>query len=171
MILTWEKGEYPSSVVTAGAVTYITYISNGRVVLQNLRNGQWSLPDKIAVNKPSWPALALDNNSQVRLSYIGPAQYGPEATWLITLPSKNSIMLPSLAGNVTDAWLTTNFTLRQPRNYYRRHYLLLSVNDSPSKMFENEVPEGRYLFRCCLTRYSPQCQMQILIASPFIAGT
>jgi len=64
----------------------------------------------------------------------------------VRLPDKQSIMLPSLDGNVTDAWFSTTFNLNQARNHFRRHDLLLSVNDVWIKMFQNTVPEGRYLF-------------------------
>jgi hypothetical protein len=141
------EGERPSIIFAGDGTANLAYISKGALVMRSAKGGQWSAPDTIPAKNPSWPTLALDDKGAVRLSYIGPADFGPDATWLVRLPDKQAIMMPSLAGNVTDVWFTTKFDLRQARNYFRRHDLLLTVNDVWVKMFENTVPEGRYLFR------------------------
>jgi hypothetical protein len=141
------EGERPSVVIAPDGTLNLAYISKGALVIRSGKGGQWTAPDTIPAKNPSWPTLALDSNGGVRLSYIGAADYGPDALYLVRLPDKQSILMPSLAGNVTDAWLTTEFDLHSLRSYYRPHDLLLTVNDVWVKMFENTVPEGRYLFR------------------------
>jgi hypothetical protein len=139
-------GDHPSLVAAPDGRLSVSYISKGSLMVRSLKKGQWDTPVAISSNNPYWPTFALDDKGGERLSYIGPADHGPDATWLVRLPGTQPIMLPSLAGNVTAAWLTTAFDLRQPRNYYRRHDLLLTVNDVWTEMFENTVPEGRYFF-------------------------
>jgi len=141
------EGERPSVAIAPDGTVDLAYISKGPLVFRSGKGGQWTPPDTISAKNPSWPALALDANGGVRLSYIGAAEYGPDALYLVRLPDKQSIMMPSLVGNVTDAWFTTEFDLSQWRSNYRPHDLLLTVNDVLVKMFQNTVPEGRYLFR------------------------
>ncbi len=141
------EGERPSVIIAPDGTVSVAYVSTGSVVMRSARAGQWSDPDTMPAKNPSWPTLALDSNGAVRLSYVGAADYGPDALWLVRLPDKSPILMPSLAGNVTDAWLTVNFNLEDTRNNYRLHDVLLTVNDVWVKMFQNTVPDGRYLFR------------------------
>ena len=140
------EGEHPSIIVADGT-THVAYLTKGALVMRSNRGGQWSTPDPIPARKPSWPTLALDSNGGIRLSYIGAADYGPDALWLVRLPDKQPMLLPSLAGNVTDAWVSVKFGLRDFRNNYRPHDVVLTVNGVEVKRFEDTVPEGRYLFR------------------------
>jgi hypothetical protein len=141
------EGERPSLVIAPDGTVSLAYLSKGSVVVRSGKGGQWTPPDVVVAKNPSWPTLALDSKGAVRLSYIGPADYGPDALWLVRLPDKQPLLMPSLAGNVMDAWFTVKFDLRQARNNYRPHDVLLTVNDVWVKMFENTVPDGRYLFR------------------------
>ena len=141
------EGERPSTVIAADGSVSLAYISKGALVVRTAKGRQWSAADTIPTKNPSWPTLALDSNGGVRLSYVGAADYGPDALYLVRLPDKQPILMPSLAGNVTDAWFTTEFDLNRWRSNYRPHDLLLTVNDVWVKMFQNTVPEGRYLFR------------------------
>src|SRR5207237_6125615 len=92
------------------------------------------------------PALAV-GDKEVRLSYLAAAERGPAALWLVRLPDKEPVLMPSLAGNVTDAWLVLQFALRHQREHYRPHDVLVTFNDVWLKWFDATVPEGRYLFR------------------------
>jgi len=51
-------------------------------------------------------------------------------------------MMPSLAGNVSDAWLTVKFELEDTRNSYRPHDVLLTLNDVCSRCFRRQCPMG-----------------------------
>ena len=141
------EGERPSIVIAPDGTVNLAYLSKGSVVVRSEKGGQWTPPETIPAKNPSWPTLAFDSNGGVRLSYIGAADYGPDALWLVRLPDKQPIMMPTLAGNVTDAWFSVKFDLRDVRNNYQPHDVLLTVNDVWVKMFENTVPEGRYMFR------------------------
>jgi len=142
-----DAGERPSVLIAPDGIVHIAYLSKGALVVRSARAGQWSRPDTIPSKNPSWPTLALDSNGGVRLTYIGAADQGPDALWLVRLPDKQPIMMPSLAGNVSDAWLTVKFELEDTRNSYRPHDVLLTLNDVWLKMFQKTVPDGRYLFR------------------------
>jgi hypothetical protein len=141
------EGERPSVIIAPDGTVSLAYISKGALLVRSGKGGQWTPTDIIPAKNPSWPTLALDANGGVRLSYIGGADHGPNALWLVRLSDKQPILMPSLAGNVTDAWFTTEFQLNDVRSNYRPHDLLLTVNDVWVKMFQNTVPEGRYLFR------------------------
>lgn len=143
------RGKRPSVVVSPDGTVHLAYLSDGSIVLRSLDSGQWSQPEVVVPKEknPSWPALALGEGDEVRLTYIGDAEHGPPAIWLVRLPEKNPILVPSLAGNVTDAWLMLKFSLNDARTRYRRHDMLVTVNDAWIKLFEDTVPEGRYLFR------------------------
>ena len=83
----------------------------------------------------------------MRVTWIGPADQGPDALWLARLPDTQPILMPSLAGNVTDAWLLLRFQIKgESRWGYRPHDVLVSVNGDWLHWFRNTIPEGRYLF-------------------------
>jgi len=82
----------------------------------------------------------------VRLSYLGTAQRGPDAVWLCRLPDKLPVLLPSLAGNVTEAWMLVKFALNSERGLLSSHTVLVSAQrflGSNGSM--KTVPDGRYL--------------------------
>ncbi|MDX1486707.1 MAG: hypothetical protein R3268_00800 [Acidiferrobacterales bacterium] len=144
-----SQGERPTIVVAPQGAVHLAYLSDGSVVFRSYEGGEWSQPKEIVAKEknPSWPTLAFGENHDVRLTYIGEAKHGPPALWLVRLPDEEPILIPSLAGNVTDAWLMLKFSLNDARTRYRRHDMLVTVNDVWIKLFEDTVPEGRYLFR------------------------
>jgi len=91
--------------------------------------------------------LALDSSGAVRLSYVGAADYGPDALWLVRLADKSPIMMPSLEAMSRTPGLQCNSAWEDTRNNYRPHGVLLTANDVWVKAFQNTVPDGRYLFR------------------------
>src|ERR1700682_5450209 len=141
------EGDRPSVVITPDGTANLAYLAKGALVVRSEKAGQWTPDEAIPAKSPSWPTLALDSNGGLRLTYIGAADYGPDALWLIRLPDEQPILMPSLAGNVTDAWFTVKFDLEDQRNNYRPHDVLLTVNDVWVQMFQNTVPDGRYLFQ------------------------
>jgi hypothetical protein len=138
-------GEQPAIVVDPKGVIHLAYLDGGAVMVRSLQGDKWSPVQVLAAKKPSWPALAL-GATEVRVSYLGGAQRGPDALWLVRLPDKEPVLVPSLAGNVTDAWLVTHLALRGPRDHYRPHTALISLNDVWLQWFYDAVPDGRYLF-------------------------
>ena len=141
------EGERPSLVIAPDGTVHLAYLSNGELIVRSLRDEGWTEPETIPAENPAWPALALGESNEVRLTYLGDAEYGPPALWLVRLPDTTPILVPSLEGNVTDVWLTMEFRLNDPRERYRSHNMLVTVNDVWIKLFEDTVPEGRYRFQ------------------------
>ena len=141
-----SAGERPALVIDAQGTAHLGYLANGALALRSLQGETWSAAQTFTPPKPAWPALAL-GDKEVRLSYLGPASRGPDALWLLRLPDKEPVLLPSLAGNVTDSWLVVKFALNNQRDTYRPHSVLVSLNGVWLQWFRDTVPDGRYLFR------------------------
>lgn len=139
-------GERPALTVTPDGTLHLAYLANGTLILRSRKGDAWTAPQTIPAKKPSWLALAMDKDG-VRLTYLGAAEHGPDALWLVRSAEKEPILLPSLAGNVTEAWLQLQFALPYYRWYYRPYDVWVSVNDVVVGTFDNAIPEGRYLFR------------------------
>jgi hypothetical protein len=77
---------------------------------------------------------------------MGPAAHGPIALWLLRLPDRTPILMPSIAGNVMESGLLVNFNLGNSRARYQPHDLWVSVNDQVVGRLTNMIPEGRYYF-------------------------
>ncbi|MEX2164161.1 MAG: TlpA disulfide reductase family protein [Sulfuricaulis sp.] len=141
-----DRGARPSLARTADGATHLAYVSNGVVQLRHSSGTRWSEAETMQARDPSWPTLATSGND-LRITFIGRSDHGPDALWLLRLPDTVPILIPSLAGNVTDTWLTLNFGLTSARSYYRPHDVLVTLNDEWIKVFPRTVPQGRYLFR------------------------
>jgi hypothetical protein len=139
------EGERPSLLAAADGVLHLAYLSNGSLALRSRKERGWGAVEALPARNPSWPALAQGDDG-VRLTYLGPADHGPDALWLVRLRDKKPLLVPSLAGNVTDANLIVHFGLTSERWYYRPHDLWLFANDIPVGGFSHAIPEGRYLF-------------------------
>ncbi|MBI3410640.1 MAG: DUF4329 domain-containing protein [Planctomycetes bacterium] len=137
------EGERPTLTITSAGKTHLAYLHNGQLFQRTREDKDWTNPEAIPAKSPSWPALALGRD-EVRISYIGPADHGPEALWLVRLPAKEPLLLPSLAGNISEAWLLLQLSLRSARTEYRPHDVALYFNDMPIKHFSKAIPEGRY---------------------------
>ena len=92
------------TIVAAPDGVYVAWISNEGIQLRQRAGGTWQAHDTIPARASSAVALALEGD-RVRLTYLGPAPHGPEALWLVRLPDRSPILMPSVAGNVTSAWL------------------------------------------------------------------
>ncbi len=141
------EGERPTIIITPDEIVHLAYLSGGGLFVRSLTGREWSGPETIPAFDPKWPALALDDQGNVRLTYIGDADPGPDALWLVRLPDVESVLMPSVAGNVTDAWFLLKLTLAKHLSEYRPYDLLLTVNDVWIKSFEQSIPQGRFLFR------------------------
>jgi hypothetical protein len=141
-----DPGERPSLTFAPDGTVHLAYLSKGVLVLRSEKQGSQPARETIQAKNPSWPAVAMGTDG-VRLTYLGGAEHGPQALWLVRRAEKEPVLLPSLAGNVTDAWLMLNFGLRYRRSSYRPHDVSISVNDVPIHRFEKTVPDGRFLFR------------------------
>jgi PKD repeat protein len=140
-------GEQPSIIFTPDGTLHLAYVSGGALFVRHRENAQWSVAEEIPAENPRWPALALGDGDEVRVSYIGDADIGPPALWLVRLPDTEPILMPSLAGNVTDAWLIFTLGLNRARSHYRPMDILVTVNDVWALDFHQSVPEGRYIVR------------------------
>ncbi|MCI0560923.1 MAG: hypothetical protein MN733_20755, partial [Nitrososphaera sp.] len=140
------QGERPSLAIDSDGTIHLAYLSKGSLVVCSRTGSTWTAPETIPAKNPSWPTLAMGTDG-LRLTYIGAAEFGPDALWLLRLPDKEPVLVPSLAGNVTDAWFMIDFGLRYPLSNYRPHDVLITINDVWIKYFDNTVPQGRYLFR------------------------
>jgi hypothetical protein len=139
------EGERPSLAVDAEGVLELAYESRGTVVFRKRAAGNWSPPESVAVTGASWPTLAPATEG-MRLTYLGPASYGPIALWLLRLPDRTPVLMPSIAGNVIETGLLVNFKLYNGRVGVHPHDLWLSVNDQVVSRMTNTIPEGRYYF-------------------------
>jgi hypothetical protein len=145
------EGQRPALAFGADGTLYAAFLSKNSLVVRSLSGGSWTSPQTIEAAAPIWPALARSASAPgtdgMRLSYLGAAEGGTDALWLARLPSGRPVLVPSLAGNVTGAWLIVHFELRKERSDYRPHDVDVTVNDVRVGQFRNTVPEGRYLFR------------------------
>ena len=149
-------GEHPTLAAGPDGTLHVAYMREGAIVLRSRKGDAWTEPQTIAPAdaKPNWPALAWGegegeqgNAPGLRLTWLGAADLGPDALWLARLPDTRPVMMPSLAGNVTDAWLLVRFQINgESRWGYRPHDVRISVNGDWLKWFRNTIPEGRYLF-------------------------
>lgn len=141
------EGSSPMLLFGDDADAHLTYVANNAIVLRAQKGAGWQDAEELVPNRQaSWPAIGR-SMSGARLSFIGAASPGPEALWLVPLPEKEPVLMPSVAGNVTDAWLVVHFGLRQPRDIYRPHDVDVFVNDIPVAQFRDTVPDGRYMLR------------------------
>jgi hypothetical protein len=140
------EGERPSLVVTPDGTPHLAYQAKGGIIVRSRKGEEWDAAEITPAKNPSWPTLAHGTDGP-RLTYLGAAEHGPDALWLLRLPSREPVLVPSLAGNVTEAWLAVRFALRGPRSGYRPHDLAVIFNDSWLRYFKDAIPEGRYLFR------------------------
>jgi PKD repeat protein len=141
-----DEGERPTLAVSADGTTHLAYLSKDSIIVRSRKGEEWTPANTISAKNPAWPTLAQSEEGP-RLSYLGAAETGPDALWLVRLPEKEPALMPSLAGNVTEAALVVNFTLRDARWKYRPYDLWLSVNDAVVRTFSTTVPEGRYLVK------------------------
>jgi hypothetical protein len=140
-------GEHPSLIFAPDGTLHLAYLADGTLFVRQRQEGEWSDAEEIPAENPRWPTLALGAGDEVRVSYVGDAEIGPPALWLVRLPDTEPILMPSLAGNVTDAWFTLSIDLRYPRSHYRPMDILVTFNDVWAQHFHQSVPEGRYLVR------------------------
>lgn len=141
-----DEGERPTLAAAADGTLHLAHLSKGSIIVRSCKGEEWTPAATISANGPAWPTLARSAEG-MRLSYLGAAEPGPDALWLVRLPDKAPVLMPSLAGNVTEAVLLLDFTLRDARWKYRPYDLWLSVNDVVVQTFSNTVPEGRYLVK------------------------
>jgi PKD repeat protein len=141
-----DEGERPTLAIAADGTLHLAYLSKGSIVVRSRKAEEWTPAATISAKGAAWPTLARSAEG-IRLSYIGAAEPGPEALWLVRIPEKEPVLMPSLAGNVTESALLVDFTLRNARWKYRPYDLWLSVNDVVVQTFSNTVPEGRYLVK------------------------
>src|SRR5689334_20160699 len=112
-------GERPTLAAAADGTLHVAYLNGRAIVLRSRKGDAWSEPQAIvaAEKKPGWPTLAWGdgegegNTPGLRLTWLGAAELGPDALWLARLPDTRPVMMPSLAGNVTDAWLLVRFQI------------------------------------------------------------
>jgi len=57
------------------------------------------------------------------------------------------VTMPSLKGEVKNAWLEVNFALKWPRSNYHPHQTYIAFNGTRVGAIENTVPEGTYVFK------------------------
>jgi hypothetical protein len=137
-------GSHPSLAVLPSGVLYLAYQRpDHALVLRRFDGKNWSAETKLAGQGSSWPALAQDDKA-VRVTYLGPAEHGPEALWLLRESERDPVLIPSLAGNIVEAGLLLSLRLRNDRTAYRPHTVQIYWNDLPIKSFTNAIPEGRY---------------------------
>jgi len=140
------SGKQPSIVSTADSGIWVAWVSGDDIHVCQRTNGAWAAATIIPMRAAAWPTLALEGD-RVRLTCLGAVPFGPDALWLVRLPDPAPILMPSVFGNVTHAWLMHRFELRGPRSSYRPHDVQIAFNGSTVQAFENDVAEGRYLFR------------------------
>lgn len=139
------EGEQPSLALDANGVLHLAYVTGGAVVVCVRHQGSWSAPQVFQLEDPSWPTLAPAVDG-LRLTYLGAAEHGPTALWLLRLPDATPILMPSLAGNVSEAALLVDFDIYSARPGYQPHDVWVSVNDRVVGRLTNTIPEGRYHF-------------------------
>ena len=133
-------GTRPSVAVGADGALHVAWLSKEGVVA---RSG--GATKTIAARGASWPAVALSDRG-ARATWIGAAEVGPPALWLALLPEGKPLLMPSVQGNVTEAWLLVNLRLTSDRSHFRAHDLEISVNGVRVALFEDTVPEGQFCF-------------------------
>lgn len=139
------EGTQPALAILPDGKARIACVSDGKLVLRSQTDEGWSEPQVIAAAEPAWPALAPGTDG-VRLTYIAAAERGPSALWLVREKERQPLLMPTLAGNVTESSLLVHFALRSGRESYRPHDVTISINGVVLKEFTGTVPEGRYLF-------------------------
>lgn len=140
------RGERPSLVAGADGSLHVAWTSGDAVHVRARTNGSWAAAVRIPMRAPSWATPAFEGD-RVRLTCFGGAPSGPPALWLVRLPDPAPILMPSVSGNVTHAWLMHHFELRYPRSSYRPHDMDVAFNGQLLQAFEKDVMEGRCLFR------------------------
>ena len=141
-----DEGERPTLALAADGTLHLAYLSGGSIRVRSRKGDAWTEADTVAAKNPSWPTLATGPEG-VRLSYLGAAEKGPDALWLVRQPDKQPVLMPSLAGNVTDVYFMLDFRLINARWDYRPHDVWVAVNDVVVGTFDNTIPEGRYLYK------------------------
>ncbi len=138
-------GKQPS-LAFDGDRKYLAYLKEAKLIVRSQADDGWSEARVIGDNNPSWPTFCQGLDG-IRLTYLGSAQRGPEALWLVRLPDPHPLLMPTLAGNVTDVSFLMELALRGPRSGYRPHNAVVTVNDLIVAKFNDTIPEGRYRFR------------------------
>jgi PKD repeat protein len=141
-----DDGERPTLALAADGTLHLAYLSKGSIRVRSRKGEAWTEAETVPAKNPSWPTLAAGPDG-VRLTYLGAAEKGPDALWLVRLPDKQPVLMPSLAGNVTDVYFLLGFGLKYARWYYRPHDVWVAVNDVVVGTFDNTIPEGRYLYK------------------------
>ena len=141
-----DDGERPTLALAADGTLHLAYLTKGSIRMRSRKGDAWAEAETVSAKNPSWPALATGSDG-VRLTYLGAAEKGPDALWLLRLPSKQPLLMPSLAGNVTDVYFLLDFRLINARWDYRPHDVWVAVNDVVVGTFDNTIPEGRYLYK------------------------
>jgi hypothetical protein len=140
------EGERATATFGPDGTMHVAYVSKGALIMRSRRDGTWGPPVSIPAKDPKWASFAAGPDD-VRLTYLGDADHGPGALWLVRLPDDEPVLMPSLEGNVKEAWLLVSFTLRYDRSHYRPHDVDVLVNGITVGQFKSTVPDGRYLFR------------------------
>jgi hypothetical protein len=140
-----DDGERPTLALAADGTLHLAYLSQGAIRLRSRKGDAWTEAETLSVRGPSVPALA-NGTDGVRLTYLGAAEKGPDALWLVRLPDKQPVLMPSLAGNVTNVNFLLHFGLRGTRWHYRPHDVWVGVNGGIVAKFADMIPEGRFLF-------------------------
>jgi len=140
------EGERPTLAIGPDGATHLAYLTKSGVVVRARKGEDWGGAETHTASKPSWPTLAHGADG-MRLTYLGAAEHGPDALWLLPRAEKEPVLMPSLAGNVSEAWLVLHFGLKNARSHYRPHDVAVVFNGVWLKFFKSQIPEGRYLFR------------------------
>jgi hypothetical protein len=141
---TMGAGERPSLIAAKDGTIHVAYLSEGAIVVAGCSDKRMA-PTRLQVREPAWPSLASGPEG-IRVTWLGAADHGPTALWLARLPDTTPILLPTLAGNVSEAWLLLALRLGTPRDRCRPHDLEVTFNGVRVGQFTKELPEGRYLF-------------------------
>jgi hypothetical protein len=146
-----DAGERPSVAVGGDGAVHLAYVSGGKLVVRRSAGEAWGEAQELSAGIVSWPAMA-SGTDRPRVTFIGPAEQGPEALYLIRLAQGGAamdpepILVPSVAGNVTGVWLVLHFALKDERQRYRPHDVEITINGAKVAEFNKTVPDGRYVF-------------------------
>lgn len=149
-------GSRPTLQTDANGQVHLAYLQDHKLVYRKLAEKGWSEPLVLKARNPQWPVLSMGLKG-VRLSYLADAPRGPQALWLCrglnAAPSKmkhdasiQTVLMPSVAGNVSKVSLIVELALRNSRESYRPHEATIFVNGIEVGRFTDTVPEGRFEF-------------------------
>jgi hypothetical protein len=108
---------------------------------QLTRDDAYSEYPLVGVDGPVlWASYHSNISGVADLKYVMVSQDQGE-TW------GEPVTMPSLKGEVRNAWLEVNFTLKWPRSNYHAHDTYIALNGTRVGAIEDTVPEGTYVFK------------------------